>query len=154
MKYVVILLRADNHGEGGTLAMTALAHRAPGRGAPVIIMLGIISGALFYGDATITPALSVLSAIEGVKVGTPAFDPSGTADRADPIGLVPGAIVRQGQGRGLLRSDHAGVVHGPRHRVRPRSAVMLIQYKLRVIVLLPCQADRRILDWLGIGLKR
>src|SRR6516225_10725972 len=68
LKYVVILLRADNHGEGGTLALMALAQRAVTRGAGVIVLLGIISGALFYGDAVITPALSVLSAIEGIKL--------------------------------------------------------------------------------------
>src|SRR5436190_15972002 len=62
-KYVLILLRADNHGEGGTLALMALAHRAMGRAGGAVILLGIISGALFYGDAIITPALSVLSAI-------------------------------------------------------------------------------------------
>jgi len=73
-KYVLILLRADNNGEGGTLALMALASRALYRGRNVIILLGIISGALFYGDAMITPALSVLSAIEGLKVVTPAFD--------------------------------------------------------------------------------
>jgi len=74
-KYVLILLRADNNGEGGTLALMALASRALGRSAGLVILLGIISGALFYGDAIITPALSVLSAIEGLKVETPAFDP-------------------------------------------------------------------------------
>jgi KUP system potassium uptake protein len=74
VKYVVILLRADNHGEGGTLALMALANRAVG-GSAVLMLLGIISGALFYGDAIITPALSVLSAIEGLKLATPAFDP-------------------------------------------------------------------------------
>jgi KUP system potassium uptake protein len=73
-KYVLILLRADNNGEGGTLALMALASRALGRNAGVVILLGIISGALFYGDAIITPALSVLSAVEGLKVETPAFD--------------------------------------------------------------------------------
>jgi len=75
-KYVIILLRADNHGEGGTLALMALASRAlaGSRGGAIIILLGIISGALFYGDAIITPALSVLSAVEGLKVATPAFD--------------------------------------------------------------------------------
>ena len=73
-KYVLILLRADNKGEGGTLALMALASRALGRASGIVIMLGIISGALFYGDAIITPALSVLSAIEGLKVATPAFD--------------------------------------------------------------------------------
>jgi KUP system potassium uptake protein len=75
-KYVLILLLADNNGEGGTLALMALASRAlgGGRGGALVILLGIISGALFYGDAIITPALSVLSAIEGLKVATPTFD--------------------------------------------------------------------------------
>src|SRR5204863_8509744 len=73
LKYVVILLRADNNGEGGTLALMALANRAVG-GSSILVLLGIISGALFYGDAIITPALSVLSAIEGLKIVTPAFD--------------------------------------------------------------------------------
>jgi KUP system potassium uptake protein len=75
LKYVVVLMRADNNGEGGTLALMALAQRALRRGANVIALCGIISAALFYGDAMITPALSVLSAIEGLKVATPAFDP-------------------------------------------------------------------------------
>src|SRR5271154_5577694 len=75
LKYVVILLRADNHGEGGTLALMALAQRAVSRGGAAIVLLGIVSGALFYGDAVITPALSVLSAIEGIKLVTSAFDP-------------------------------------------------------------------------------
>jgi KUP system potassium uptake protein len=75
LKYVVILLRADNNGEGGTLALMALAQRSLGKGAGAIVLCGIISAALFYGDAMITPALSVLSAIEGLKVATPAFDP-------------------------------------------------------------------------------
>src|SRR3984893_5178590 len=75
LKYVIVLLRADNHGEGGTLALMALAQRALRRGANIIALCGIISAALFYGDAMITPALSVLSAIEGLKIVTPAFDP-------------------------------------------------------------------------------
>ncbi len=74
LKYVVILLRADNHGEGGTLALMALAQRAVTYGAGTIVLLGIVSGALFYGDAVITPALSVLSAIEGIKLVTAALD--------------------------------------------------------------------------------
>jgi len=73
-KYVLILLRADNNGEGGTLALMALASRALLRRGGLLVLLGIISGALFYGDAIITPALSVLSAIEGMKIVTPAFD--------------------------------------------------------------------------------
>jgi KUP system potassium uptake protein len=75
LKYVVILLRADNNGEGGTLALMALAQRAVGTGGATIVLLGIISGALFYGDAVITPALSVLSAIEGMKDVTLRFEP-------------------------------------------------------------------------------
>ena len=76
LKYVLILLRADNNGEGGTLTLMALASRAVGRvgrAAGAVALLGIISAALFYGDAVITPALSVLSAIEGIDVATPAF---------------------------------------------------------------------------------
>lgn len=75
LKYVIILLRADNNGEGGTLALMALAQRALGAAGGSVILLGIISGALFYGDAVITPALSVLSAIEGMKLATDALDP-------------------------------------------------------------------------------
>jgi KUP system potassium uptake protein len=73
VKYVIILLRANNNGEGGTLALMALAQRAVrGRGLAVI-GLGMISAALFYGDAMITPALSVLSAVEGLEVVQPAL---------------------------------------------------------------------------------
>jgi KUP system potassium uptake protein len=76
LKYVLLLLRADNNGEGGTLTLMALALRALGRTTLVVTLLGITSASLFYGDAVITPALSVLSAIEGLKVATPAFDSS------------------------------------------------------------------------------
>jgi K+ transporter len=74
VKYVIVLLRADNNGEGGTLALMALAHRALGGKSFTIILLGMISAALFYGDAMITPALSVLSAVEGLEVIAPAFE--------------------------------------------------------------------------------
>jgi KUP system potassium uptake protein len=73
VKYVMILLRADNNGEGGTLALMALARRALGGNSFTIMLLGMISAALFYGDAMITPALSVLSAVEGLEVITPAL---------------------------------------------------------------------------------
>src|ERR1700744_1334690 len=75
LKYVIILLRADNNGEGGTLALMALAQRAVTKGASTLVLLGIISAALFFGDAVITPALSVLSAIEGIKLATVLLDP-------------------------------------------------------------------------------
>ncbi len=70
LKYVLFLARADNKGEGGTLALMALAQGAVKRAAPVIL-LGIVAAALFYGDAVITPALSVLSAVEGLEVVAP-----------------------------------------------------------------------------------
>ena len=66
-KYVIVLLRADNNGEGGTLTLMALARNVTGEHAATVVMLGIIGAALFFGDALITPAISVLSAIEGLK---------------------------------------------------------------------------------------
>lgn len=75
LKYVLILLRADNQGEGGTLTLLALAQRALGRSVPAVLMLGMLGAALFYGDALITPAISVLSAVEGLKLVTPFFEP-------------------------------------------------------------------------------
>ena len=73
-KYVLILLRADNNGEGGTLSLTALASRALGRRTVPILFLGIVGAAMFYGDSVITPAISVLSAVEGLKLATQAFE--------------------------------------------------------------------------------
>ena len=97
-KYVVILLRADNNGEGGTLALMALAQRAVGHGAGTIVLLGIISGALFYGDAVITPALSVLSAIEGIKLVTETFEPY-----VVPLTVLILAALFAAQSRGTAR---------------------------------------------------
>jgi KUP system potassium uptake protein len=74
IKYVLILLRADNNGEGGTLSLTALAFRAIGRRTPFVLLLGIVGAAMFLGDSVITPAISVLSAVEGLKLATPAFE--------------------------------------------------------------------------------
>ncbi|MEH6677264.1 potassium transporter Kup [Phenylobacterium sp.] len=68
LKYVVFLLQADNKGEGGTLALMALARRALGRRSGAVFFLGMVGAALFYSDGIITPALSVLSAVEGLKV--------------------------------------------------------------------------------------
>jgi KUP system potassium uptake protein len=67
VKYVSFLMRADNHGEGGVLALTALARRALGMRSRIALVLGAAGAALFYGDAIITPALSVLSAMEGLR---------------------------------------------------------------------------------------
>jgi KUP system potassium uptake protein len=75
LKYVWLIMSADNHGEGGTLSLMALLQRAMGRNLFVISLLGMAGAALFYGDAIITPAISVLSAVEGLKLVAPAFDP-------------------------------------------------------------------------------
>jgi KUP system potassium uptake protein len=75
LKYVVLILRADNRGEGGTLTLLALAQRAIGGRTRLIFGLGIAGAALFYGDAIITPAISVLSAVEGLELVAPHFDP-------------------------------------------------------------------------------
>ena len=76
LKYVLLILRADNRGEGGIMALTALAANAAGktvRRRTVLLMMGVFGAALFYGDSVITPAISVLSAVEGLEVATPAF---------------------------------------------------------------------------------
>ncbi len=75
VKYVAFLMRADNRGEGGTLALMALAQGALGRRSGVVLALGILGASLFTGDAIITPAISVLSAVEGLKLVTPLFEP-------------------------------------------------------------------------------
>ncbi|HEX8210301.1 MAG TPA: potassium transporter Kup [Longimicrobium sp.] len=73
IKYLVFILRADNRGEGGILALTTLAAR--GGGGRAILLLGLFGTALLYGDGMLTPAVSVLSAVEGLEVTTPFFKP-------------------------------------------------------------------------------
>jgi KUP system potassium uptake protein len=75
LKYVLILLRADNNGEGGTLTLMALAQRAMGQAAVWVPLFGIVGASLFLGDALITPAVSVLSAIEGLEQLNRGFEP-------------------------------------------------------------------------------
>src|SRR5207248_3936714 len=78
-KYVLLLLRADNNGEGGTLSLMALGQRALGQRALgrrswFLLALGVVGASMFIGDSMITPAISVLSAVEGLKLATPAFE--------------------------------------------------------------------------------
>jgi KUP system potassium uptake protein len=78
LKYVVFMMRADNRGEGGIMALLALVLRATKRGSSIrwfLLSIGLFGAALFYGDGMITPAISVLSAIEGLEVATPALKP-------------------------------------------------------------------------------
>ncbi|MFF8802280.1 MULTISPECIES: potassium transporter Kup [unclassified Methylobacterium] len=77
LKYAVLILRADNRGEGGIVAMLALLgarHARPGSRQALLLVVGLVGAALLYGDGTITPAISVLSAVEGLKVDAPALD--------------------------------------------------------------------------------
>ena len=78
LKYVLLILRADNRGEGGIMALTALAVEAAGTSPHKrlgLLLLGVFGAALFYGDSVITPAISVLSAVEGLEVVTPTLKP-------------------------------------------------------------------------------
>lgn len=74
IKYMLIVLRADNRGEGGVLSLMALARHSAGRFSGLVVALGMVGAALFYGDAVVSPAISVLSAVEGLEVVTPAFN--------------------------------------------------------------------------------
>ena len=78
LKYILLILRADNRGEGGIMALTALAAKAAGKtphSRTVLLLMGVFGAALFYGDSVITPAISVLSAVEGLEVVTPTLKP-------------------------------------------------------------------------------
>src|SRR5882757_6669372 len=102
LKYVIVIMHADNRGEGGTLALTALALRSTsrtGRRHRWILAAGLVGAALFYGDGVITPAISVLSAVEGLKVATPVFEPY-----VLPITMVLllGLFLVQRRGTGLV----------------------------------------------------
>jgi len=98
IKYLVVMMRADNNGEGGILALLALALRET-QGKPrlkwTVIGIGIFGAAMFYGDSMITPAISVLSAVEGLEVATPVFGPF-----VIPItlGVITGLFLIQRQG--------------------------------------------------------
>jgi KUP system potassium uptake protein len=106
VKYVTLMMNADNRGEGGILAISSLLQRrVSARGRRIVLMLSLVGAALFYGDGMITPAISVLSAIEGLHVATPMFQPY-----VVPITLVVLAGLFVLQRRGTAR---VGVLFGP-----------------------------------------
>jgi KUP system potassium uptake protein len=74
LKYVLFLLRLDNRGEGGILSLVVQAYKPSGKLGPFVFFMGLIGAGLFYGDAAITPAISVMSAVEGLKLATPGFE--------------------------------------------------------------------------------
>ncbi|TIS54005.1 potassium transporter Kup [Mesorhizobium sp.] len=105
IKYIMFVLRADNRGEGGTLSLMALARGSFPTRSAVILGIGIVGAALFFGDAVITPAISVLSAVEGMNVVTPTFQPY-----VVPLTLVILAILFSAQRFG---TGGVGLVFGP-----------------------------------------
>jgi KUP system potassium uptake protein len=108
LKYVILIMRADNRGEGGIMALLALTLSAvkdrPHWRVPVVL-LGLAGASLFYGDAVLTPAISVLSAVEGLEVGTSAFKPYVVPIA---IGVVVGLFALQRQGTSVV-----GALFGP-----------------------------------------
>jgi hypothetical protein len=112
LKYVMFVMRADNQGEGGTMALISLALPAAGRLRNVLLTIGLGGASLFFGDAMITPAISVLSAIEGVQIATPALKPYVVPVAAGVL-IAVFAIQSRGSGRvgRLFRAGHRGVVY-------------------------------------------
>ncbi len=108
VKYVVLIMRADNDGEGGSLALAALAHRSPGLSRSVKTVIGIaaiVGLSLFYGDGMLTPAISVLSAVEGIGIGSRVLEPM-----ILPLALIILVLLFVLQSRGTAR---IGRVFGP-----------------------------------------
>lgn len=106
IKYAIFVMRADNKGEGGVLSLMALAQHAIGKRTRFVFLLGVTGAALFYGDAILTPAISVLSAVEGLKLAIPAFDPAFVQPVA--VGILIALFVAQARGTGKV-----GLVFGP-----------------------------------------
>src|SRR5437016_11479479 len=108
LKYVVLIMRADNRGEGGIMALIALAAtavKAHPRWRLTLMLIGIFGASLFYGDAVLTPAISVLSAVEGLEIGTTAFKPYVVPIA---VGVVIGLFAVQRRGTSLV-----GALFGP-----------------------------------------
>ena len=123
IKYVIFILRADNDGEGGVMALAALVRRtlgSTGRRTAVFMALGVFGASLFYGDSLITPAISVLSATEGLKVAAPSL-----AHLALPLGLIIVAVLFAAQRFG---THQVGRLFGP---------VMIVWFVVIALIGLP-----------------
>jgi KUP system potassium uptake protein len=120
IKYIAIVMRADNQGEGGILALTALIPTSAVRNRRLLILLGVFGAALLYGDGMITPAITVLGAIEGLNVATPLFEPY-VVPIAVAILIGVFAVQRHG-------TDKVGRFFGP---------VMVVWFVLLVVLAIP-----------------
>ena len=116
LKYVLLILRVDNHGEGGIMALVALIERVvKSRRKTGLVMVGVLGASLFYGDGMLTPAISVVSAVSGLKVASPAL-----ATQIVPfslailIGALHPSAIRHRRGRRPLRPRHGGLVRRDR----------------------------------------
>src|SRR6476661_2650813 len=107
VKYVFVAMRADNRGEGGSLALLSLIQRSLGhkKWAPALVLLGVLATCLFYGDAMITPAISVLSAVEGLSVAEAGLQPLVIPIA---IAILVGLFLVQSRGTAKV-----GVIFGP-----------------------------------------
>jgi hypothetical protein len=118
-------MRADNHGEGGILALMSMTGANWSQGGRVFIIMGLFGAALLYGDGIITPAISVLSALEGLNVATDVFKPHVVLDGSrNPVRLVRHPEPRHRADRQGVRAGDAAVVRGHRG-VRYRRHVAL-----------------------------
>ncbi len=119
LTYITLVMRADNNGEGGIMALITLLRRWTGqrgrRTAMVLAGLGLFGASLFFGDSMITPAISVLSAVEGLKVIEPDFEGFHRADhRGDHRGAVLRPAARHRSRRAVLRAGDDRLVRGDR----------------------------------------
>lgn len=103
-KYVLLIMQMDNKGEGGTLSLMALAQRALGRRTPLLFVVGVLGASLFYGDAIITPAISVLSAVEGLEQVPGLEGISQQLVLAIAVGILIGLFFIQSRGTGRVGS--------------------------------------------------
>ncbi len=140
LKYVVLVMQMDNKGEGGTLSLMALAQRALGRRTAVLFIIGVAGASMFYGDALITPAISVLSAVEGLRA-VPAL-----SARIDPfilpigVGILLGLFAVQARGTGVV-----GRLFGPIMAIwfvtmGVMGATLVMQHPAIVAALIPTHA--------------
>ena len=105
LKYVILIMRADNRGEGGTLSLVALVQQALKRRPGWLIAIGVVGISLFFGDAMITPAMSVLSAVEGMAIVAPSFSPYVVPAT---VGIIIGLFLFQAQG-----TERVAILFGP-----------------------------------------